>query len=281
MGDRRGAVRGVDDVRDHDGDVVRSAGPQGEVDQALRAAGRVGVAEQRLGEAVRAHHVGEPVAAEQPPVAGLRHHGGVGGGDGLALEGPGDHGPAGVAVRLLRADHPLVDQHLHERVVPGELGHRAAAQQVRPGVADVGQGEAGTGAGEQQRGQGGAHALPFRILGDGRPDARARRVHGALEGGDQPLLRRRHVQWPDRVDGDGAGQVTGRHSAHAVGHGEQPGSGVHGILVGAPDQATVADRHGSQLQAHGRQPAKKTARMLAVDHQRAGVAIEIYRTWLR
>src|SRR5690606_35646774 len=67
--------RGVDHVGDHRGDVVRSAAPVGQVDQAPGGRLRAGLAEQRLLDRLGADHAGQAVGAEQVAVAdgGLAH----------------------------------------------------------------------------------------------------------------------------------------------------------------------------------------------------------------
>ena len=93
----------------------------------------------------------------------------------------------------------------------------------------------------------------------------------ALERGDERVLRRLRVQRGDRVDRDAAGQVAGRHAAHAVGDRDQPGTRVLGVLVAAADEPTVARSGGTQLQGHGTQPARSRARLSLGDHH--------HRTW--
>ena len=55
-----------------------------------------------------------------------------------------------------------------------------------------------------------------------------------------------------RGDDDVAGDVAGGHAAHAVGDGEQPRSGVHGVLVAISDQTAVAAGRITQGEGHGR-----------------------------
>ena len=116
----------------------------------------------------------------------------------------------------------------------------AVAHQVGAGVADVA--EAQPAAGEEDRGQRRPHALELRGLADhlaqvlaaleDRLAQRLQQVAGGgvvvqvLEGGDDHL----------------AGDVAGRVAAHAVGDREQPGPGVHRVLVVAADQAAVGPR---------------------------------------
>lgn len=162
---------------------------------------------------------------------------------------------------LVGGDHALVDEHLHEGVVPGDLLEHPLPVEVGAGVPDVGQGEAASGSGEEQGGQGGAHALPLRVLPHRLADPRGRQLDPALQGGDQGVLRGRQVQRPDRVDRDPAGQVAGCHPAHAVGDGDEPGAGVQGVLVAAANQPAVTHPYGTQLQGHGTQPASWRAQL--------------------
>ena len=50
---------------------------------------------------------------------------------------------------------------------------------------------------------------------------------------DQGVAGHVVVEWRHGGDDDVAGDVTGGHAAHAVGDGEQPRSGVDGVLVAA------------------------------------------------
>ncbi len=54
------------------------------------------------------------------------------------------------------------------------------------------------------------------------------------------------------ADDDIARDVTGGHAAHAVGNGEQPRSGVDGVLISVPDQTAVASSRIAQGEGHGR-----------------------------
>ena len=138
---------------------------------------------------------------------------------------------------LLGGDLALVDQRLHQRVVLGDLEDLAVADQVGPRVADVRQPELG--ARPQQRGQRGAHAVQ-RGVG---LDHVAQRAVGAadrvVEGVQQLAARHVGVQRPQRLDDGGAGHLAGRVTAHPVGHREQPGSGVRGVLVALTNQSGV------------------------------------------
>ena len=58
------------------------------------------------------------------------------------------------------------------------------------------------------------------------------------------------VQRPQRVDDRRAGHLAGRVAAHPVGHGEQPGAGVGGVLVVLAVQADI----GAHPVADGQRP---------------------------
>ena len=123
-----------------------------------------------------------------------------------------------MAVGLLEADAPLVDEHLDVRVVLGDLGELALAQLVRPRVADVH--HAQLRAGEQHGRQRGTHAFQGRVGVDGVADLLVRRLDGSPQGVDHRAARYVLVQWRHRRDHDVARHVAGGHAAHPVGHGE-------------------------------------------------------------
>ena len=62
---------------------------------------------------------------------------------------------------------------------------------------------------------------------------------GVVEGVQQLAARHVSVQRPQRLDDGGAGHLAGRVTAHPVGHREQPGAGVGGVLVALAVQAGV------------------------------------------
>lgn len=145
---------------------------------------------------------------------------------------------------LFLGDAALVDEALHPGVVLRDLREHAVAQQVRARVADVYETEAL--AGPQQRGQGGPHALELGVL----LDQGAQLVVGALDGGaergEDVGAGDVVVEGDDGGDGLGGGDLTGGGAAHAVGDGEQAGTGVTGVLVALPDHALV--RSGGETQ---------------------------------
>ncbi len=246
---RAGLYR-LDDVRDDGGDVVRAAGPAGQVDQARGALLEIGQLVQGLPDGLVGHHVGQAVAAQQVPVGGAEHQPQLGRVQRVPLQRLGHHRLVRVHPGLRAADHALVDQRLDERVVPGDLGERAVAQPVGARVADVQQGQLVTVA--QQGGDSGPHPLARRVGGGRHPHLVVGRLHGGAQqrrpvaGGD-PLL----VERGQRPHHDAAGQVTGGQAAHAIGDGDQGGTGVCGVLVVRPDHAEVTDDHRPQGQGHG------------------------------
>lgn len=141
-------------------------------------------------------------------------------------------------------DAALVDEPLHPGVVLGDLGQYAVPEQVGARVADVHQTEAL--ARPQQGGQGGPHAFELGVL----LDQGAQLVVGALdvgaEGGEDVGAGHVVVEGDDGGDGLGGGDLTGGGAAHAVGDGEQPGTGVSGVLVALADHALV--RSGGETQ---------------------------------
>jgi hypothetical protein len=155
-----------------------------------------------------------------------------------------------MATRLLRADPTLVDEHLHVRVVLGDLDELALAQQVRPGVPDVHHAELA--AGEQHRGQRGAHALQGRVAVHRVAQLLVGRLHGRSKGVNQSVAGNVLIQRGHGGDDNVAGDVTGGHAAHAVSDSEQPRSGVDGVLVPVSDQTAVTAGRVAERQGHGR-----------------------------
>ena len=153
-------------------------------------------------------------------------------------------------------DPPLVDEALDERVVLGDLGDDAVAHEERPGVADVGEDDLVARA--QERDEGGAHAVELGVgahlvadVGVGRVDA----VEQGLAG--LATAERVAVELDERGDDRRAGDVAAGVTAHAVGHGQQVGTGVAGVLVVGPDHAHVGaggvverEGHALPLQLH-------------------------------
>ena len=126
----------------------------------------------------------------------------------------------------------------------------AVAQQVAAGVADVDQ--AKPVAREQDCGQRGAHALELGIGFDMRGDRGVALVDGVVELAEQVAAGLVVVEMGQRGDHQLRGHLAGGVAAHAVGQRQQPGTGVHRVLVVGAHQAAVAARCVSQNECHGR-----------------------------
>ena len=102
--------------------------------------------------------------------------------------------------RLLLGDPALVDEALHERVVGGELGELAVAEQVAAAVADVADADPGA---VEERGRGrGAGAA--RARGPPRParrSGRAPRWIAPATAAEQVVVAGRLVEPAQLVDG--------------------------------------------------------------------------------
>ena len=204
-----------------------------------------------VADGLGADHAGEAVAADQIPVAGQRLAHGVLRVDVPAVEGAGQQRPLRVAARLLRGDPALVDQHLDVRVVLGDLGELAVAQQIGPRVADVDHADTCC-----RRRASRSAWCPCPPSRGWRPRCRGSAGWRCR----RPPAARRPCASPGTSsssgamarDDDVAGDVTGGHAAHAVGDGEQPRPGVDGILVSVSDQTAVAAGRIAQGQSHGR-----------------------------
>ena len=165
-------------------------------------------------------------------------------------QGPHDQRSLRVAVRLLGRDAALVDQRLDERIVLGDLGELAVAQQVTAGVADVHQPKSI--AREQDRGQRGAHALELGIILYVRGDGRVALPDRGVELAQQVAARLVVVEVGQRGDHQLGGDLTRGVTAHAVCERKEPRTGIHGVLVVRANQAAVAAGGVSKHQCHGR-----------------------------
>ena len=152
--------------------------------------------------------------------------------------------------RLLFGDATLVDEHLHVRVVLGDLDELVATQQIRPRVADMHHGELR--AGEENAGQRGAHALERRVGVDRVSQILVGRVDRAPQRIDQRVAGNVFVELCHRRDREVAGHVAGGHATHAVGDGEQPRTGIYRVLVAFPDQPAITAGGITQGKSHGR-----------------------------
>ena len=231
------ALPGVDDVGDHDGDVVRPAAAQGQLDQPIGGVGGV-VAGQGVGDGFGGDHPGQAVGADQVSIADADLAVDQARLDVGAVDRAQQQRPLRVDRGLRLGDATLVDQRLDEGVVVGDLGEHPGPPQVRPGVADVSDAEPA--AVEQQGRDGGAHPLEIGVLGDHVGDRLIAVVGGVLQRGQQVAAARLVVvQRRERGDRQSGRGVPGGVPAHPVGNDEQPVPGVHGVLVVRPEQAAV------------------------------------------
>ena len=197
-----------------------------------------------------ADRVGQAVGAQQVaiPLAGLPHDQ-----CGLHLvtgQRLHDQGPLGVAVRLLGGDAPLVDQGLDEGVVLGDLVQLTVAKQIPARIPDVHQPEPIPG--EQDRGQRGAHAVELGVDVHLLGDRRITFVDRAFQLAEQVATGLVVVEMSEGRDHQLGGHFAGCVPAHSIGEGQQPGSGVDGVLIVGADQAAVAARGVTQGEGHGR-----------------------------
>ena len=202
---------------DH-GDVVAAAGLVGGRDQlAPERLERAARLEDRLQARLR-HHRGEAVRAQQDEVA-------VAGGEGLDVDLDARLGPERtrddralrVRLGLLLGQLAACDQLLDERVVAREPDQVAVAEQVGPGVADMGDHD-GVRRHVGRRGRG-AHPGPLRVRARGVVDPAVR----GLDDLDQRLGRVAPVRQPalELAHGQLRGDLAGLGPAHPVGDDEQ------------------------------------------------------------
>jgi hypothetical protein len=227
------------DAHQHDGDVVGSAPAKHRIQQSLarrlRAIGGDGFEDFGI-----FHMCGQPIRAEHEHVAWQL----------LALmeidcdfladaDGAGDDVTPRPAARLGRADHALVEELLHFRVVARNLRNPAVADQVDAAVARPEAGEAAVH--REQRGN-------RRADGDAaRPGDAADLLMGTAEAVFEPGEQFRS----GACDADGRqmlhdgrrGDLAGLVSAHAVGDKPEPAPRLHekAVLVEEADAAAMAD----------------------------------------
>lgn len=239
----------VEDIGDDAGDVVRAAAAQSELDQLLDGLLGTLVTGEGLFHRLVGDDAGETVGADQIAVAGPDLTDGEIGFDVVATaQRTHQESALRVGGGLFLGDPALVDQPLHPGVVLGDLGEYAVTQQVRAGVADVDEAEAL--AGPEQGGERGAHALQLGVL----LDHHAQLVIGPLdrrtERSEDVRARDVVVELDERGDHLGAGDLTGRLAAHAVGDGEKARTGVAGVLVALSDHALVRSGGEAQGKTH-------------------------------
>ena len=105
-------------------------------------------------------------------------------------------------------------------------------------------------AGEQQCGEGGAHAVEGCVAVDHVAQMRVGTNGGLAQGGQQVGAGGVLVEGRERGDSDRAGDLSGGVPAHPVGDREQPGAGVDAVLVPGTQQPDVRQRGVAQRQGH-------------------------------
>ena len=162
-----------------------------------------------------------------------------------AVEGLEDEVAVRVHPRLGLADPALVDEALHEGVVVGELADLAVAVEVGAAVADVAHPDAlpvevaATVAVVLVPLRAGSSSTSSPIRSCARCRAPATRPSRS-SGLSSP--RRVLVEAAQLLHGGAAGDVAARGAADAVADGEQPRTGVPGVLVVLADPPDVGDR---------------------------------------
>ena len=157
-----------------------------------------------------------------------------------------------MVARLLGGELARVDQRLDVRVVVRDLRQLLATQHVRARVPDMH--ETDLAADEAQRRERGAHAVEFAVGRDGLGNALVGVLDRSPQLGQQVTYGTVLVEALQRGDGDLAGHLAGGVPAHAVGDGEQPGSGVHRVLVVPAHQPTIRAHRIPQSQSHVPRP---------------------------
>ncbi len=241
--------RAVHHVGHDAGDVVRAAAPDGQLDELQDHLVQVLDLGQRPVQGLLADHPGQPVRAEQVPVAqpGLAQRQ-VRLDVGPAVQGAQQHGPLWVGGHVVRADPALVNQRLDQRVVVRDLVELPVPQQVRAGVPDVHQGHPR--AGPEHGGQRGAHALQHRV-GHHHVVQRVVRVrHGVGQRVEQVVAGHVVVQLGHGRDGRGTGYLAGGMAAHAVRDGQQARPGIRRVLVPLPEKTDVRTDRVPECKCH-------------------------------
>ena len=243
----------LDDVEDDGGDVVRSAGAQGQVDELVGGLTGVGDAGQDLTDGLSGHRAAQAVGAQQPAVAGNGLADRLVELD-LALGVPQDaqeDRALGVLAGLVPGEAPGLHEVLHEGVVGGDLGEGAVAQHVGARVAHVDHGELVAAAHDADAG--GAQAGEVGVLRGQGDELGVGGLDGVAHEAQQLAgLVGVGVQGHEVLDGDRRGDVSARRSAHPVAQKAQVGAGVARVLVGLADQADVGACGEAQGDGHER-----------------------------
>ena len=199
--------------------------------------------------------VGQPVRAQEQPVAGARGDGRHGGRPALrvAVEGLEDERALRMRARLGGGDGAAVDEALDEAVVAGEAPEGAVAEEVGARVADV-RDEVAVVV-ERDRGQGRAHpGHPGAAAGD-EPDRRVARGDGGRQRAVERLVDAALVEVDQRVDRRPAGDLARGGAADAVGDRGEPRARVGRVLVVPAHRADVGPD--GRAEAQGRHRAAR------------------------
>ena len=211
---------------------------------------------QNGGDFIAAHLVGEPVRAQEQPVAGaepeLPH---VGVDLGGHPESTREDVPLGMDRRLLFGHFALAHALLGQAVVVGDLGDVAPGEEVSPGVTDIGQRQhvlAPGPAHQRHRGECGPHATEIDVDLTLVPH----RGVGLREGLEQSLDGRRPFERLfERLDRDPGRHLAADVTAHAVSDGVEIGALQRQILV---DVAHPSHVGGGPRPQHRQRETSKT-----------------------
>ena len=232
----------------HDRHVVWPAGAQRQLNKPLGGHLRRAVAQRDL-DGLPRDWVTQTVGAQQHTVARLHLQclqAWLNRPAGVRLE---DQGFLRVGGHVFGREPAVVHERLHESVVNGDLAKLAVAKQVAPRIANVD--EAELAAVEHQRGQRGAHAGLLRVLGHRGLDSRVGVLGRSTQQREHVRVLRVAVEVLEVLHHDLAGHLAGGVAAHAVRKHQQVRPRVGGILVVAPDKATVGHRNEIQRELHG------------------------------
>ena len=204
------------DIANHTGDVVGTAGTKGEVDELVSGVLRVVIGQQAGGDGVCGDDAGKAVAAEQDAVAFLDlsdrqvRLSGMG-----AVEHPGEHVALRVCCRVMLGQTSGIDERLHERVVARDALEGSGTHEVAARVANVNQAEPSLCA--HDGGEGGAHSAEAWFGVDQAPELVLDPTDCVGEHLEQIAGRLVVVQGGQRGYRNRAGDLACGGSAHAVG----------------------------------------------------------------
>jgi hypothetical protein len=155
---------------------------------------------------------------------------------------------------LLGGDPPVVDQRLDHRLVVGDLEELTAAQQVRPRVADLDEGELRSR--PEHRGQRRAHAPQGGLGFDQVTQRGISLLDGLLQRAGQVGHGDIRIECLQHVDDGRAGAFPAGVPADSVGDREQAGTGIRRVLVPVTMQADIRPHGGAD--SHGHVPSMAT-----------------------